>query len=315
MAALKWLHDAIYVNKIAPQAVTGWQEGNVQQEFTAGHAAFAINYPFVASVDASTKSSPAYKHTGYIPFPAAKGGRPGSALGGEMLAINAKTANVAAVWKLIQYLTSPSVETKRAIATGDPPSLPSAYTSALYAKAPYFKQVKVLNGYAQPRPVSPKYLQISVDLQNAFSAVFANTSSPALGDEERGVADPARQTASTRRATAAMATEAPALRAGGRRRPPASGRVQGGSPARLPHGRAGDRPAARGHRLPACVQPVELVPRREPERGQRARAAGSGSTTTPGCSSRPSGCTRCCARSRSPASRSRSRRCWRSVSR
>jgi multiple sugar transport system substrate-binding protein len=177
VAALKWLHDAIYVNKIAPQAVTGWQEGNVQQEFTAGHAAFAINYPFVASVDASTKSSPAYRHTGYIPFPAATGGRPGSALGGEMLAINSKSSNAAAAWKLIQYLTSPAVEVKRAIATGDPPSLPSAYTSALYAKAPYFKAVKVLNGYAQPRPVSPKYLQISVDLQNAFSAVFANTSS------------------------------------------------------------------------------------------------------------------------------------------
>ena len=85
MAALKWLHDAIYVNKIAPQAVTGWQEGNVQEEFTAGHAAFAINYPFVASVDATTKGSPAMGHTGYIPFPAAQGGRPGSALGGEML--------------------------------------------------------------------------------------------------------------------------------------------------------------------------------------------------------------------------------------
>lgn len=179
VAALKWLHDAIFVNKIAPQAVTGWQEGNVQQEFTAGHAAFAINYPFVASVDASTKSSPARGHTGYIPFPAAKGGRPGSALGGEMLAINAKSSNVSAAWKLIQYLTSPAVEVKRAIATGDPPSLPSAYTQALYRKAPYFRQVKVLNGYAQPRPVSPKYLQISVDLQNAFSAVFANTSSPA----------------------------------------------------------------------------------------------------------------------------------------
>jgi multiple sugar transport system substrate-binding protein len=178
VAALKWLHDAIYVNKIAPQAVTGWQEGNVQEEFTAGHAAFAINYPFVASVDATTKGSPAMGHTGYIPFPAAKGGRPGSALGGEMLAINAKSSNVAADWKLIQYLTSPAVEIARAEATGDPPSLPSAYTSALYAKAPYFKQVKVLNGYAQPRPVSPNYLQISVYLQNAFSSVLANISSP-----------------------------------------------------------------------------------------------------------------------------------------
>lgn len=178
VAALKWLHDAIYVNKIAPAAVTGWQEGNVQEEFTAGHAAFAINYPFVAAVDATTKGSPAKGHTGYIPFPAAKGGRPGSALGGEMLAINAKTANVAASWKLIQYLTSPAVEIARAEATGDPPSLPSAYTPALYAKAPYFKAVKTLNGFAQPRPVSPQYLQISVDLQNAFSSVFANIGSP-----------------------------------------------------------------------------------------------------------------------------------------
>ena len=178
VAALQWLHDTIYKYKIAPQAVTGWQEGNVQEEFTAGHAAFAINYPFVAAVDASTKGSPARGHTGYIPFPAASGGKPGSALGGEMLAINAKSAKVAASWKLIQYLTSSKVEIARAEATGDPPSLPAAYTSALYAKAPYFKAVKLLNGYAQPRPVSPVYLQISVDLQNALSSVFSNISSP-----------------------------------------------------------------------------------------------------------------------------------------
>ncbi len=177
VAALKWLHDAIYVNKIAPQAVTGWQEGQVQQEFTSGYAAFAINYPFVESVAAS--GGPAKGHVGYIPFPAGPGGRPGSALGGEMLAVNAKTSHAAAAWKLIQYLTSPSVEIARAQATGDPPSLPSAYTSKLYAKAPYFKDVKTLNQYAQPRPVDPKYLQASVDLQNAFSSVYANSASPA----------------------------------------------------------------------------------------------------------------------------------------
>lgn len=176
VAALQWLHDAIYKYKIAPQAVTGWQEGQVQQEFTSGNAAFAINYPFVNSVAA--QGGPAKGHVGYIPFPAGPGGTPGSALGGEMLAINARTTHVAAAWKLIQYLTSSSVEVARAEATGDPPSLPSAYTNALYKKAPYFKQVKTLNGFAQPRPVSPQYLQISVDLQNAFSSVFSNISQP-----------------------------------------------------------------------------------------------------------------------------------------
>ena len=179
VAALQWLHDAIYTSKIAPQAVTSWQEGQVQQQFSSGYTPFAINYPFVEAIPAAQEAPAVVGHIGYIPFPAGPGGTPGSALGGEMLAINAKTAHAAAAWKLIEYLTSAPVETARAEATGDPPSLPSAYTSALYAKAPYFQNVKVLNGFSQPRPVSPNYLQVSTDLQVMLSSVFANTQSPA----------------------------------------------------------------------------------------------------------------------------------------
>jgi multiple sugar transport system substrate-binding protein len=173
VAALNWLHDAIYTSKIAPQAVTGWQEGQVEQQFASGYAAFAIDYPFV---EAQQLAPAVQGHVGYIPFPASGSGTPGAALGGEMLAINAKSAHAAAAYKLIQYLTSPSVETARAIAVGDPPSLPSAYTSALYAKAPYFQNVKTLNSYAAPRPVTPNYLQVSTDLQTLFSSVYANAS-------------------------------------------------------------------------------------------------------------------------------------------
>jgi multiple sugar transport system substrate-binding protein len=175
-AALAWLHDAIYVNKIAPQAVTGWQEGQVQEQFSSGYTAFAIDYPFV---EAQTPAASVKGHIGYIPFPAGAGGTPGAALGGEMLAINAKTAHSAAAYKLIQYLTSPSVETARAIAVGDPPSLPSAYTSTLYAAAPYFQNVKTLNTYAAPRPVNPNYLTVSSDIQTLFSSVYATPSTGA----------------------------------------------------------------------------------------------------------------------------------------
>jgi maltose-binding protein MalE len=63
--------------------------------------------------------------------------------------------------------------------TGDPPSLPAAYTPALYAKAPYFQNVKTLNSFSQPRPVNPNYLTVSNDLQVMLSEVFANTKSPA----------------------------------------------------------------------------------------------------------------------------------------
>jgi ABC-type glycerol-3-phosphate transport system substrate-binding protein len=96
-----------------------------------------------------------------------------------MLAVNAKSAHSAAAWKLIQYLTSPQVEEARAVATGDPPSLPSAYTAQLLAAAPYFAQVKTLNSYAAPRPVSPNYLAVSADLQTLFSSVYANPAATA----------------------------------------------------------------------------------------------------------------------------------------
>jgi multiple sugar transport system substrate-binding protein len=173
VAALNFLHNAIYTSKIAPQAVTGWQEGQVEEQFASGFTPFAIDYPFV---EAQPLAAAVKGHVGYIPFPAGAGGTPGAALGGEELAINAKTQHAAAAYKLIQYLTSASVETARAVAVGDPPSLPSAYTSALYAKAPYFAAVKTLNQYAAPRPVNPNYLQVSTDLQTLISSVYANSS-------------------------------------------------------------------------------------------------------------------------------------------
>ncbi|MHB1469719.1 MAG: extracellular solute-binding protein [Solirubrobacteraceae bacterium] len=175
--ALNWLHEALFVNKIAPSAVTGWEEGQVEEEFASGHTPFAIDYPFVASV-VEKEGGPAKGKFAYIPFPAGPGGKPGAALGGEMLGINAKSEHSAAAYKLIEYLTTPEVQVTRAEASGDPPSLPAAYTEALYAKDPVFKAVKTLNGYAQPRPVSPKYLQISEYLQNAFSSVYANSAAP-----------------------------------------------------------------------------------------------------------------------------------------
>jgi multiple sugar transport system substrate-binding protein len=176
VAALNWLHNAIYTEHIAPTAVTGWQEGQVEQEFDSGYAAFSVNYPFV---EAQTMAPSVKGHIGYIPFPPSTGGTPGAALGGEMLAINAKTTHAAAAWKLIQFLTSAQQEVNRAIATGDPPSLTGAYTPQLLATAPYFAQVKTLNGYAAQRPVIPNYLTVSNDLQTLFSSVYANPSANA----------------------------------------------------------------------------------------------------------------------------------------
>ncbi len=112
--ALNYLHSIIYQDKLAPAGVTSYTEGQTGTDFDSGYAAFAINWPYVYSGPFSNGVTAA--DIGYIPFPANSGGQPGVALGGSVLSINAKTAHLAAVNKLIAFLTSPAQQTARAIA-------------------------------------------------------------------------------------------------------------------------------------------------------------------------------------------------------
>jgi len=170
LEALKFAHDAIYTDKIAPQAVTGWKEGEVQQAFTSGQAAFAINWPFVFS---TAKGTSVEGKVGFVPFLGK-----GATMGTEMLAVNAKTKHAKASWKLIQYLSSTGAQVTRASATGNPPSVTAAYNAQLFKQADYFKQVQPVAETSVQRPVSPEYLKISDQLQTMLSSVYANLNSP-----------------------------------------------------------------------------------------------------------------------------------------
>jgi multiple sugar transport system substrate-binding protein len=177
VAALNYLHSLIYQYKIAPADVVSYQEGQTGDDFDAGYAAFAINWPYVASGPFSNGVTAS--DIGYIPFPAASGGDPGVALGGSVLSINAKTAHIAAVNKLISFLTSPAQQTARAIAVSDAPAVSAAYNSTLFANSSLWQTVQSLASDAAARPVSPYYLNVSADLQEMISSAYASSSSDA----------------------------------------------------------------------------------------------------------------------------------------
>ena len=92
--------------------------------------------------------------------------------------IAAKSGHTAADLEFVKYLTSASVETARAESAGDPPSAQAAYTSALYAAAPYFKSEQAVFADTVARPSSPVYPQISEVLQTMISSVLAGQASP-----------------------------------------------------------------------------------------------------------------------------------------
>ena len=176
VAALTFMSDAIHTYKISPQAVTTWEESNVQAAWQSGQTPFALNWPYIFQLSEAKGSSLAGK-TGWVPFPNATG-TPQASLGGDDLAVNSKSTHQPAAWELIQYLTSDSAQITRAINAGDPPSVKSAYTSQLYAAAPYYKQEQVVYAAATPRPVTPVYPSISSQLQTMISSVLTGQATP-----------------------------------------------------------------------------------------------------------------------------------------
>jgi multiple sugar transport system substrate-binding protein len=179
VGVLTMMFDAVHKYGIAPTAVSTWEEGNVQDAWLSGQTPFALNWPYIFAL--SQGSSPTYaavkNKTGWVPFPNPTG-QPQASLGGDDLVMNAKSTHQAAAWEFIQYLTSDDAQIARAIAAGDPPSVKSAYTSKLYASAPYFQQEQAVFAAATPRPVTPVYTQISGQLQAMISSVLSGQETP-----------------------------------------------------------------------------------------------------------------------------------------
>jgi multiple sugar transport system substrate-binding protein len=186
--SLGFMYDAVHTYKITPSSVTTWQEHKVQEAWLHGQTPFALNWPYLFQLS-ETKEYPAVDgHTGWIPFPSAT---PQSCLGGDDLAINAKSTHKAAAWAFIKYLTSVPAQDNRAVADGDPPSVRSAYDAKLYASAPYFKQERAVYNVVTPRPVTPVYEQLSDEvLQPMISSVLSGeeTASAALAGTAKTVA-------------------------------------------------------------------------------------------------------------------------------
>ena len=172
--ALTFMYDAIHTSKISPSAVTSWEEPQVQSAWLSGQAPFALNWPYIYQLSEAS-GSPVANKTAWIPFPSST---PQTSLGGDDLAINAKSTHKAAAWEFIQYLTSDSVQDARAISAGDPPSVKSAYNSTLYAQAPYYKGEQAVYNAVVSRPVASNYAQISTQLQNMIASVLSGQATP-----------------------------------------------------------------------------------------------------------------------------------------
>lgn len=164
--ALRYMRETIR-DGIVPRSALTWQEEPARFAFQNGQAVFMRNWPYAFPVMQDSVASKVAGRFSVAPMPAAQGGEPSAALGGNMLAINANTEHPEAAYALIEYLTRPEQMLERARLVGQFPTRRALYDAPELAAALPIPaaQARGIIERAVPRPVTPVYTELSQILQ------------------------------------------------------------------------------------------------------------------------------------------------------
>lgn len=185
VAALSFMCDLVR-RGLVPRAAMTWHEEEARLAFQSGGAAAMRNWPYAYTLMSDSSSSRIVGRYAVAPMPAAPGGEPSAALGGQQLAINAYTDHPDAAYRLIAYLTAPAQLLERARIAGSFPPRPSLYDDPALDTAlgiPAADARAVLE-HATPRPVTPIYSQLSDLLQIQLHRALTGQAAPAVALKE-----------------------------------------------------------------------------------------------------------------------------------
>jgi len=180
VAALTWLRDAVHEDGVVPEAALTWREERARLAFQDGRAAFMRNWPYAWSLLADEERSAVSGRVAVSPMPAGPGGEPTACLGGQHLAVNARSEHPEAARALVAFLTHPEQMLERARLTGQLPARPSVYEDPALAEALAIPPAQVLDVVrrARPRPVTPLYAELSQALQTRLHRALTGQATP-----------------------------------------------------------------------------------------------------------------------------------------
>jgi multiple sugar transport system substrate-binding protein len=168
-----------WVGAISPPAVTTYQEESARATWQNGDSAFMRNWPYAYALGNDASKSKVAGKFDITSIPYGGSGTVGhSAIGGWNLAINAYSKNPDAAWEFIKFMLQPEAQKKLAINASLTGALQSLYTdSDVLAKQPLFDKLGPILKNALPRPVSPKYSDVSDAIQrNIYQALTKKVS-------------------------------------------------------------------------------------------------------------------------------------------
>lgn len=172
--AVQFMYDTMNDLAISPKALLSWDEEPSRKPFTNGDGAFLRQWSYIAPVAADAEQSNIVDKFGVAPLPAFDGGTSSACLGGHQLGINASSENIDGALEFLEWTRSFEAQEFYAINFGSSPARKDVYSSETLAEEQPFMipLMEVFEG-GTPRPVTPKYSQVSLALQSTVSTALS----------------------------------------------------------------------------------------------------------------------------------------------
>jgi multiple sugar transport system substrate-binding protein len=165
---------------IAPKAVTVYEETETEGEFLRGDAVFLRNWPYVYSL-IGTSSYPKLKtdQVGVSELPSADGKPGNGTVGDQPLYISTSSKYPDAAWKFIEFLSATDQQRFRAVEGSYLPTRSALYDDPeIQDSVPVVALAKQALQHTRPRPVSPYYSDMSLEMQEQFNASLKGDTTP-----------------------------------------------------------------------------------------------------------------------------------------
>jgi trehalose/maltose transport system substrate-binding protein len=139
-----------WVGTIAPRGVTSFKEEESRIVFQGGNAAFMRNWPYVYAL-AQQAGSPIKGKFDVAPLPTNAGQQPVGTVGGWQLAVSRYSDAQEAAIEFVRYMTSPEVQTYRALVGAYVPTIPSvAQQPAVLEALPFLQPMENVKRVTRP---------------------------------------------------------------------------------------------------------------------------------------------------------------------
>ena len=182
----------------APQAVSTYDEPACEAPFLQnGDAVFCRNWPYMYALAGGEGFKVKPEQIDIAPLPAGEGGESVSGLGGWNFFINAFADQEAqdAAWEFVKYMTAEEQQREYALGGAYLPTLKSLYEDAEVAKqVPVVRLAPEALANTEPRPVSPVYSDMSLEMAEQFNSalkgdVSAQEAASTLQEQLQSIAD------------------------------------------------------------------------------------------------------------------------------